>query len=274
MTYLSSAEVIADSISPGGVRLSTLKVKLPRKVLAELNTHRDFTRNSASSRAIPVEKQLKSVLEEPFIPAEWGKNQRGMSADENLDPETQEIAERMWLEARDNAVRAAESLMALGVHKQIANRILEPFMYHTVIITATEWGNYFGLRLSSAADPDIRIPSEMMKAALDASTPSSVDIGEWHLPYVQDDERYLSTDTLVKISAARCARVSYLTHEGVRDVAKDLELYARLEAPGHMSPMEHPAQATPFPEVRYGNFRGWKQWRKFLPYESDFSLRN
>jgi hypothetical protein len=273
MTYLSSAKVICDSISPLGVRLSTVEFKIPRKVLAELNTHRDFSRNSASSRAIPVAKQLASVMDEPFVPSEWGKNKPGMSADEVLSPMEEIEAERLWLEARDNAVNSAKALMELGVHKQIANRILEPFMYHTVIITATEWGNYFGLRLSSAADPDIRIPSEMLKSALDLSIPKPVGYSEWHLPYIQDDERSIPTADLVRISSARCARVSYMTHEGTRDPFKDLILYKKLEGPGHMSPMEHPATPLESTTERSGNFRGWHQFRKSIAFESDFSLR-
>ncbi len=270
-----SAKIIEDSISPDGVRLSTIEACIARSTLAELNTHRDFSRNSASSRAIPVEKQLERVKNDPFIPLHWGKNQPGMSADEELEGEEREEAITEWLTARDRAVESADELMKLDVHKQVTNRILEPFMWHTVIITATQWNNFFALRRSSKAQPEIHAAADAIWDAMKASTPKYVDFGEWHLPYIQDDEReVLDLGDLVQISSARCARVSYLTHAGVRSIDKDLELYQDLVTPGHMSPMEHPATPVEHhPNSFYGNFKGWKQHRKFLPYEADFSER-
>jgi thymidylate synthase ThyX len=138
---------------------------------------------------------------------------------------------------------------------------LEPFLWHTVIVTATEWENFFDLRCAANAQPEIRSAALTMQAAIDASRPSSVGRGQWHLPLVQSDERSLPVEMRKKISAARCARVSYLTHEGAREIAKDLELYERLQADRHLSPFEH--VATPSADVEFhANFRGWIQMRK------------
>lgn len=274
MTY--SAKVIEDSISPLGKRLTTLEVCIPRPILSEFNTHRRFSRNSASSRAIPVAKQLARIRNNPFMPLHWGKNQPGMQAEVELTEEEQTIAKLIWLEARDAAVNQAERLMDLGVHKQVTNRILEPYMWHTVIVTATEWSNFFALRRSPKAQPEIHHVADLMWDAMDESAPSFINWGEWHLPYIQEDERDLPLADLIRISSARCARVSYLTHDGVRDLDKDLQLYRDLEGPGHMSPMEHPATPTdPNDEHRSnpGNFIGWTQFRELLPHQEDFSKR-
>lgn len=272
MSY--DVEVIADSLSPDGVRLSTLKVEGPRSVLAEFNTHRDFSRNSASSRAIPIQKQIDRVVSDPFIPISFGINKPGMQATEELKGAEFLEAKSQWLSARNSAVEHATTLMELGIHKQVVNRVLEPFMWHTIIVTATEWNNFFGLRRSEMAQPEIHKMADNMWDALQGSTPNLIQFDEWHVPYIQEDEYHLPWGDLVRISAARCARVSYLTHEGERNVEKDLELYQRLEGPGHMSPMEHPASPREHHATsRFGNFTGWKQFRKFLPHEHDFSLR-
>ncbi len=275
------ARIIADSISPVGVRLTTFEVTIPRIVLAEFNTHRVFSRNSASSRAIPVSKMLERVMDDPFIPIHWGKNQRGMQADEEVDQSTAINSERTWLKARDAAVAQVNALLELGIHKQIANRLLEPFMWHTILVTATEWSNFFHLRAHPDAQPEIRRGAELMKEAMDASTPREIGYGEWHLPLIYDEDREIESDQekLRKISVGRCARVSYLTHDGKRNHEKDLELHDRLFNGGHMSPMEH--VATPMkkggeglgwtePENTFeGNFRGWDQYRKTRPNEWD-----
>ncbi len=269
--------MVLDSISEAGDRLSTFEVTFPRMVLAEFNTHRVFSRNSASSRAIPVLKQLMRLEENPFIPIYWGKNQAGMQADEELSAEAQEAATAIWLQARDDAMTHARNLLELGVHKQIANRLLEPFMWHTVIVTATEWDNFFALRDHPDAQPEIRKIAHMMRDVMHESTPKLLLKGEWHLPYILEDEKewaLQNPELAIQVSSGRCARVSYLTHDGVRDLEKDIELYSRLVASGHMSPPEHPA--TPhfnkknMEGRRSGNFRGWKQHRKFLSNEDNF----
>lgn len=293
-----SAKIIADSISPSGCRLSTFEVTFPRFVLAEYNTHRMFSRNSASSRAIPVEKQLKKLEEDPFIPIYWGKNQKGMVAETELDELSIGLATKEWIAARDSALKHTRNLMEIGVHKQIANRLLEPFMWQTVICTATDWDNFFALRAHPDAQPEIRRIAEMMLQLLKTWQPSPIKIGEWHLPLVSlaevDEFSKLGLD-LKKISAGRCARVSYLTHDGKRDPLADIQLAERLQASGHMSPFEH--VATPITETDalahvvsqikldescgdiepdvsnlfLGNFRGWKQYRKTIVNEDNYA---
>jgi thymidylate synthase ThyX len=255
-----SARVLLDSLSPAGVRLTTLEVTFPRFVLSEFNTHRVMSRNSASSRAIPTSKLLERVMNEPVLPLEWGRNQKGMSASDVLTAEEEEEAKRIWLSARDAAVEHASKLMELKVHKQELNRVLEPFLWHTVIVTATEWDNFFTLRCAANAQPEIRAAAMRMREAIGTSDPQPVPYGEWHLPLLQDDERSLPIETQKQISAARCARVSYLTHEGKREIEKDLELHDRLKADRHLSPFEH--VATPAHDVAFhANFRGWLQMR-------------
>jgi len=300
------AKVLADSRSPAGYRLTTLEATFPRFVLAEFNTHRVFSRNSASSRAIPIAKQLRRVLEEPYVPIEFGSNQPGMQAGPPLSGERLETAEAEWLRARDDAVRRVLGLIAapeafgpdedlleilarveeaireksqpgewLNVHKQVANRLLEPFMWHTVIVTATEWDNFWNLRCHPGAQPEIRLIAERMRAATEASEPAELDWDEWHLPLVrpEDREQVASIDDLVKISAGRCARVSYLTHAGKRDLDADVQLHDRLLESGHMSPLEHPARPLSEAELAEGewsgNFRGWLSYRKGISGEAN-----
>jgi len=269
------AKVILDSISPANVRLTTFEVTLPRIVLAEFNTHRMLSRNSASSRAIPVEKMLKKVQEDPFIPIYWGKNQKGMQAEEELSEELQNEAQKAWLAGRDFAVAAAGKLLELGIHKQVANRLLEPFLWHTIICTATELENFFNLRDHKMAQPEIRRGVQLMKECYAASIPQHVSPDCWHLPLVTGvDEVTLLRENftwrqLAEISCARCARVSYLTHDGKRDPRKDLELCADLIKNGHMSPLEHAARVMHVP-LMSGNFFGWQQYRKIVPGEAIF----
>lgn len=258
-----NATIIADSVSPSGVRLTTTEVTLHRFVLAELNTHRVFSRNSASSRAIPVRKQIDRVVNDPAVPVEFGANQRGMQAGEPLSGEAHDRALDAWLAARDRAVEAVQQLQELEVHKQVTNRLLEPFMWHTVIVTATEWDGFWEQRCSPLAQPEIRVAAEAMRAAYDASTPAEVGMGQWHMPYLRDDDGDLDQETAKQVSAARCARVSYLTHDGRRDIDKDLDLYERLVTarPPHWSPLEHVATPAEEGVVTLGNFRGWRQLR-------------
>lgn len=267
------AKVIADSISPRQHRLTTMEIQFWRPVLAEFNTHRKFSRNSASSRAIPVAKQIERILAHPAGPLVYPQEQRGMQGGESLEGSDLIEAKSAWVDARMDAIHHAEVLIGLGVHKSVVNRLLEPFMWHKVIVSSTEWWNFFAQRCSPLAQPEIRVVAEHMRAALVASDPTFVDYGEWHLPYVGDDRDVLGSlapisvskipIALAQISAARSARVSYLTHDGVRDVAKDLDLYAKLVGadPEHWSPLEHPATPTPNVLEVPGNFDGWRQLR-------------
>jgi hypothetical protein len=269
-----AAKIVADSISPDGTRLTTMEVTFPRIVLAEFNTHRVFSRNSASARAIPFAVTSKRILEAPFVPEEWGSNKPGMQAGGSIaDPSK---ASEVWLEARDHALDCAARLHELGVHKQLVNRLLEPFMWHTVLVTSTEWENFLNLRCHPDAQPQIQIPARMMRDALSAAEPVPRSAGDWHLPLVSDEERegHLVAE-LRWISAGRCARVSYLTHYGVRDTQADIDLAFKLVAAKHMSPFEH--QASPLthgrPASTGGNLRGWMQFRKMLDGESVFRDR-
>lgn len=255
-----AARVLLDSVSEAGIRLTTVEATFPRFVLAEFNTHRQFSRNSASSRAIPTTKIIERVENDPVTPLEWGRNQKGMSASEQLADEEREEAERAWLDARDCAVEQAQRLHHLAVHKQVVNRLLEPFLWHTVIVTATEWENFFELRCSPNAQPEIREAALRMRDAMEASTPALVPQGAWHMPLIQPDERELDLERLKKVSVARCARVSYLTHDGRREIERDLELYERLKQDHHLSPFEH--VATPVDNAFHANFRGWQQMRQ------------
>ncbi len=300
------AKILADSVTPRGDRLTTLEATFPRFVLAEFNTHRVFSRNSASSRAIPVAKQLRRVIEHPYVPIEFGSNQPGMQAGPALAGAARDDAETEWLRARDDAVRHVLSLMAspelvaeadpiacldqieeklrdparrpgdwLNVHKQVANRLLEPFMWHTVIVSSTTWENFFRLRCHPDAQPEIQRIALAMRDALESSTPDQLDAGEWHLPLIGPSDRQEATseEELVKVSVGRCARVSYLTHDGTRDLSADLKLYDRLRESGHMSPMEHPARPMTQSELREsrwcGNFEGWCSHRKQIPGEAN-----
>ncbi len=247
-----------------------MAVTYPRIIHSEMMTHRVFSRNSASSRAIPASKMIQMVQDEPFIPIHWGKNQPGMQAKEEIPILDRRLAAHLWEEALKRALQSATYLTELGVHKQIVNRILEPFAWITVIITATEWENFFAQRCHPDAEPHIRKVAEMMRDALYTLTweerPIPRKLWEWHLPYITDEDRAVTHQPdLIKASVARCARVSYLNHDGTRDINKDLELYEKLEAGGHWSPFEHVAQVVDYPQLRgrNGNFKGqFAQWRK------------
>lgn len=281
-----SAKIIADSISPAGKRLTTLQLCYPRFIHAEFMTHRVFSRNASSSRAIPIAKMIEQVRTNPAMPIHWGKNQAGMQAGEELVGRQRELAIAEWMMAAENAADTAEHMASLGLHKQVANRILEPFQHIHVIVTATEWGNFFALRLHKDADPNMHELARVMSEAMADSKPESLEIGEWHLPYVgSDDWGYLSEicestesilDLAKKISAARCCRVSYLKHDGTQaSIEEELALCDRLAGaiPIHASPFEH--QATPddmkhglvwkSPHL-HGNFVGWIQHRKLIEH--------
>jgi thymidylate synthase ThyX len=272
------AKIIEDSEGPSGFpgsRLTTMEITYPRFIHSEFMTHRVFSRNSASSRAIPVKKMLEKVREEPVIPIEFGTMKSGMQAGPPLEGEALEEAIQSWLDARDVAVSSAEALLEQGIHKQIVNRVLEPFSWITVIVTGSYWKNFFALRCHPDAQPEIHHLADMMKAVYEASVPKQLSHGDWHLPYVNDEERAtLPIENLLKLATARCARVSYLTHDGVRDLDKDYELFDRLvqgSGSGHWSPLEHPAQASK--DLRVAELRGnfgpyWKQYRKTFSQEN------
>jgi thymidylate synthase ThyX len=256
-----------------------MELKYPRIVHSEFMTHRVFSRNAASSRAIPAKKMIQAIEDDPFIPTYWGKNQSGMQAKEQLSAGDQEKARSCWLHARDNALTVARQMESIGLHKQILNRILEPFQWITVICTSTEWDNFYALRDHEDAQPEIQVLAGTMLQAHLASSPKILQPGEWHLPYVNQDELQSfgmyplrdGTERLRMYSAARCCRVSYLLQGGEKPTPeKDEATFLKLAGgkPLHASPLEH--QATPLedPTQWCGNLRGWLQFRKTLKGEN------
>lgn len=293
-----SVKVIADSISPQGIRLTTFELEYPRFIHAEIMTHRMFSRNAQSSRAVPVTKALQMNTVEPLV---WGKNKAGMSSEEILSKENQFSAQTYWNAGVNYCRTIAERLSETGLHKQWANRITEWFSPIKVVVTATEWDNFFWLRDDpDAAQPEIVELARQMKKVMSESNPNKLSPGEWHLPYIHaewlavenklgyfiknDDAKFIQIDldTAKKISASACAQVSYRRLD--TSIEKALDIYGKLfDGPKpHLSPVEH--QATPSRSCFYidgtwpegithvdrnsqdwsGNLRGWIQYRQLI----------
>jgi hypothetical protein len=266
MTRLSfNAAIIADSVNPDGNRLTTMVLKYPRMIHAELMTHRALSKNAASSRAIPIEKMRDAVASDWARPIRWGRNGKGMQDHGEFTGDDARRCDRLWQYAKEAAVNSSHALNAGGLHKQIVNRVLEPFSWMTTIVSATDWKNFFALRVHRDAQPEFQWLAYLALKAYVSGDPAKLEWGDWHIPY--GDRMGLAANTMekVKISTARCARVSYLTHDGKIDFAKDVQMHDDLSASGHWSPFEHPAQAE---RGRWGNFNGWKQYRKFFAGEN------
>lgn len=272
-----SAKIIEDSMSPGGNRLTTLELCYPRFIHSEFLTHRVFSRNAMSSRAIPVAKMIDQVRDDPVVPMHWGANQPGMQASNEVAYPVMLEAIDVWRKAANDAANRAQQLLGLGIHKQVANRLLEPFQWMRTIVTATEWENFFALRNHKDAEPHFQLLAQVMARAMSESVPirrpnTPYDELGWHLPYVTYGERQsVKFHNLPKISAARCARVSFLTHDGASpSLEADLALYERLvgSVPMHSSPVEHQACAGPLGFGASGNFIGWAQFRKGLEFKN------
>jgi hypothetical protein len=228
-----------------------------------------------SSRAIPVKKMIDQVRNSPAMPVFWGKNQAGMQAKEELTGNDLEKAKEIWLKAAEDACRHAEALVEIGLHKQIANRILEPWQWMHTIVTATEWDNFWALRCHPDAQPEFHCLATLMRdgrnelvdkvrAAYKTHVPKPIKFGEWHLPYVRPEERNaFKIADQVKLSTARCARVSFLNHDGTTpDPLKDIDLHDKLivQKPIHASPAEH--SATPYRLNKFQfNLKGWRNYR-------------
>lgn len=268
-----SARVICDSIAQNEKRLTTFVLEYPRFIHSEVMTHRILSKNAASSRAIPVKKFMERIQHNPAMPLYWGRNQKGMQAKAELSHMEQEQARDTILEMRDMSLIRVHRLEEIGLHKQSSNRYLEPWMHMTTVMTGTEWTNFYSLRAHPEAQPEFMLLAEAMLEAHNESEPEILYPGEWHLPFVQPEELPLFPNhKLLKFSTARCARVSYTTHEGVPNHDRDIERHDELYQSGHVSPFEH--QATPLKVAtdHSGNFSGWMQYRKTLTneYRSEF----
>lgn len=319
-------KVIADSLAPCGRRLTTITATYPRFIHSEILTHRDRERNSASSRAIPFTTMVQRIQNEPVIPLQWLSEQRGMQGGAEIPEALRPLARAIWLTARDEAAGHSHRLHDIEryvldgaggwrnygkyltpdeidalvlysgipdmpdikVHKSLPNRIVEPWMWMTVVMTATEWKNFFRLRCHPDAEIHFQKIAGMIRNALDTSQPikkpasQTINPDGWHLPFILDDDwasiaaickpgEFVPLHYACRISVARCARVSYLTHEGKRDIEKDLKLFTDLangSGFGHWSPHGHVAQACSTLE-RSGPFIGWKQFRKQFPLENE-----
>lgn len=288
--YGIKATVLAYSINEMGQKFITWEIEYPRLVLAELNTHRMLSKNSFSSRAVPFLKMLEQL---DGRPVRFGANQAGMQDQgEDYDALVESEPEggycfgdpcnyvtnvEAWEEAKEDAVKWAQRFYEAKYHKQVYNRLLEPFQMMKTVISGTETDNFFWLRDDDAADPSLHELARVMKEAKDASKPELLKAGEWHLPYVDyfqtvigyteddqlimgpreyflgdiqgDDFQPITLEQAIKVSCARCAAVSY-RNEGY-GLEKSLEVYDRLvgDERKHASAFEH--CATPMKAYAY-----------------------
>lgn len=294
---MTSVKIIADSYNEDfDSRITTFELEYPRFILAELNTHRVFSRSSASSRAIPIDKVIELIKSKPSMPNHWGKNQAGMQA--NGEIEDIYTAQYLWKLAASKAIEVAEEMKALGLHKQVVNRILEPYQMMKTVVTSTCFNNFFWLRDHKDADPNLRELAAMMQEAYSKSEPEILYEGEWHLPYVisqrslstselfyyDTDGNLLSLEDAKKISASCCAQTSYRKSD--ESIDKAVMIYEKLITSDrcHASPTEHQATPIQYLSESYeqlqvegvthidklgipwsGNFFGWIQHRQVIP---------
>ena len=295
-----TAKVIADSISPEKVRMTTMEIEYPRFILAELNTHRMLSKNSASSRAIPVKAMHEHIMKSPAEPVYWGKNQAGMQAKQEIAGPDLSEAKYIWAKAKEDALHWSAALATrLEVHKQVANRITEPWMTMKTVISGTEWRNFFWLRCHADAQPEIHELAMKMRDAYLASTAKPLNPGEWHVPYVttyrdtytqqlhyvDNSDQYITAEQARIISASCCAQVSYRKNDDSFEKAEKIYRQLIESQPCHASPVEH--QATPMHrpdcfadfgtthldranQAWSGNLKGWIQFRKLIPGEAQW----
>lgn len=280
-----SAKIIKDSISPFGKRITTFELEYPRFIHSEFMTHRMFSRNAASSRAIPIKDMLKMVWNKPACPVHWGKYQSGMTAKEELQGWRRWLGKKLWNISGKVACGFAWAMWKTGLAKQVVNRIVEPWSHIKVVVTSTEYDNFFFLRNHPDAQPEIQVLARDMLFEYNNSEPTLLNSGEWHLPYVFTytyehngiinkvystefrEDGFLPDDlfdleTAKKVSSSLCAQTSYRKSDD--SVDKAVKVYDRLvtSKPVHASPFEH--QATPLenPEETSGNLVGWLQHRQ------------
>lgn len=294
-----SAKIILDSVNANGVRITTFELEYPRFIHSELMTHRMLSKNCASSRAIPFKKMMEKILTEPAMPVFWGANQAGMSAANELEGLQLAGAKESWIEAMKRAIEASVVLDSIGLHKQILNRVAEPWQRMKTVITGTEWANLLWLRDHDAAQPEFRELARCVAIEFEKSVPVLLLPGQWHLPYVEiaydvitdeigyfdSERRQISLETAQKLSSSCCAQVSYRKND--ESIEKAIDIYDKLVGMDrkHASPFEH--LATPMPEFETrglwpqgvthwdrngdfwsGNFRGFIQFRKLIDGEA------
>lgn len=277
-----TATIIQDSISNAGKRITTFELDYPRFIHAELMTHRMFSRNAASSRAIPVAKMHEHILANPATPIVWQKNQPGMQSKEDLVGVPLEIVQALWQEAIVNAINASKDLIDAGLHKQWANRPTEFAQMMKTVVTSTEFGNWFYLRDHQDAQPEIHELARCMRLALEASTPETINHGEWHVPYVQRhrtqntkqmyyvvNDMALTMYQALKVSASCCAQVSYRKLDDTLEKAEDIYNKLINSKPEHASPIEH--QATPMFRDVVAEAREWVPgtWENGITHVND-----
>jgi hypothetical protein len=279
-----SAEIICDSVAPHGKRITTFLLKYPRFIHSELLTHRQFSRNASSSRAIPFKRLVKNTLSDMAMPISFRANKPGMQAGAELSFIKQFLCRTIWTLSGYVTAGFALLMHYLGAHKQYVNRLIEPWGHITVVVTSTEYDNFFALRYHKDAQPEIHELARQMWNLYQASRPQRIDFGDWHLPFVGFGDRLQVADefdpiadkktyynVLCMVSAARCARTSYLNHDKKNPtLSEDLELFIRLSGsvPKHMSPTEHSATPAINNQTASGNFTGWIQFRKLIRDES------
>lgn len=267
MSSQIKAKIIADSVSAvNGQRITTFELEYPRFIHSELMTHRLFSRNAMSSRAVPIEKMIEQVRNNPAKPIHWGKNQSGMQASEELGEPWRSEVEAEWEEAAKNSAFFAEAMMEMYSHKQVVNRILEPFQLMKTVLTATEFDNFFWLRKHEDAQPEIKELADKMYEQLEWNKLLTVELdsGDWHTPYYEAGYWLKESETPLEdalaISSSCCAQVSYRLLDDTIEKAR--KVYQRLveSTPVHASPFEH--QASPMEQPSGDTLGGFVEWSK------------
>jgi len=251
-----------------GKKIATFVLYVPKFIQPHINSHRSLSRNAASSRAVPAKKMRSRVIKTPFVPVYFGENKAGMASGEAIKGLRLFVIKRVWLWSRYVACFFHYIGEKAGLHKEILNRLIESWIMTEIVLTGTEWANFLKLRDNQAAQPEIQVVAKQIINIFESNKPTRLKVGEWHLPFVKAEEKSLDLELQKKISAARCARVSYFLFDGKTSTSEsDVKLCEKLSSSGHWSPFEHVAQALGTPE-RSGNFVGWKQYRKEFESES------
>lgn len=257
--------LLADSISDDGTRLTTFELTFWRPILPQILTHREFSRCTQSNRAKPIEKLIEEVKSSPWFPNKWGINQKGMVAENKFtDPELIKLLQNSWYQVAVGTATVASSFSTMKIHKEIVNRLLEPFSCTRMVLSSTSWDNFLKLRLDKHAQAEINDIAKKIKVHLDENEPDKLKEYEWHLPYISELDMVNCDDPAIlpKVSAARCARVSYKAYDGTTSIEADLELYNKLVSSSHYSPLEHVAQINHKGMIN-SNFKApWLQLRK------------